>query len=112
MYESSKAFLNTTKNIQPDIAIILGSGLTNFFDDQSILHTISYENLPDFPQPTIKGHAGKLVLGELHNLKVVCLYGRSHVYEGHEPHVLANPIRVLKDIGCKLLIVTIAAGSL
>ena len=112
MYESSKAFLDTTKNIQPDIAIILGSGLTNFFDDQKILHTISYENLPDFPKPTVKGHAGKLVLGEVHNLKIVCLYGRSHVYEGHEPHTLANPIRVLKDIGCKLLIVTNAAGSL
>ena len=104
--------MDTTKNIQPDIAIILGSGLTNFFDDQSILHTISYENLPDFPKPTVKGHAGKLVFGEMHNLKVICMYGRSHVYEGHEPHILANPIRVLKDIGCKLLIVTNAAGSM
>ena len=42
----------------------------------------------------------------------MCLYGRSHIYEGHDPKILANPIRVLKDIGCKLLIVTNAAGSL
>ena len=112
MLISSEFFLDITKNIQPDIAIILGSGLTNFFEEQNILHTISYKNLPDFPQPTVKGHAGKLVLGKMHNHKVVCLYGRSHIYEGHEPRTLANPIRVLKDIGCKLLIVTNAAGSL
>ena len=112
MLESSKFFLDKVKNLQPEIAIILGSGLSNFFDDQSILHTISYEDLTDFPQPTVKGHAGKLVLGEIHNHKVVCMYGRTHIYEGYEPQSLANPIRVLKDIGCKLLIVTNAAGSL
>ncbi len=112
MLESSKIFLNTTKNIQPEIAVILGSGLTNFFDNENIFYTISYENLPEFPQPTIKGHAGKLVLGNIHNHKVICMYGRSHIYEGHSPPILANPIRVLKDIGCKLLIVTNAAGSL
>ena len=112
MLESSKFFLNTTKNIQPDIAVILGSGLTSFFEEQNILHTISYKSLPDFPQPTVQGHTGKLVLGKMHNHKVVCMYGRSHIYEGHEPNTLAKPIRLLKDIGCKLLIVTNAAGSL
>ena len=112
MLASSEVFLKTTNNINPDIAIILGSGLTNFFDEKDILHSISYEKLPDFPQPTVQGHAGKLVLGSIHNRKIVCLYGRSHIYEGHDPKILANPIRVLKDIGCKLLIVTNAAGSL
>ena len=112
MLQSSKFFLDKTNNLKPEIAIILGSGLTNFFDDQSILNIISYEDLTDFPQPTVKGHAGKLVLGEIYKHKVVCMYGRSHIYEGHEPKSLANPIRVLKDIGCKLLIVTNAAGSL
>ena len=76
MLISSEFFLDITKNIQPDIAIILGSGLTNFFEEQNILHTISYESLPDFPQPTVKGHAGKFVLGKMHNHKVVCMYGR------------------------------------
>ena len=99
-------------NIHPDIAVILGSGLTNFFDEKNILYSISYEKLPDFPQPTVKGHAGKLVVGEIYNHKVICMYGRSHIYEGYKPQILANPIRVLKDIGCKLLFVTNAAGSL
>jgi len=112
MHESAKIFLGITNNIKPEIAIILGSGLTNFFDDKDIIASISYEHLPDFPQPTVKGHAGKLVFGKINNVNVVCMYGRSHIYEGHEPAALAKPIRVLKDIGCKLLVVTNAAGSL
>jgi len=112
MFESSKIFLEKSKNIKADIAVILGSGLTNFFDNENILLTISYESLPDFPQPTVKGHAGKLVLGKIGEKNIACMYGRSHIYEGHEPQLLANPIRVLKDIGCKLLIITNAAGSL
>ena len=112
MHDSAKIFFEKSNNIKPDIAVILGSGLTNFFEEKDILSTISYKDLSDFPQPTIKGHAGKIVLGKIHNINVVCMYGRSHVYEGHDPRVLAKPIRVLKDIGCKLLIVTNAAGSL
>ena len=112
MYDSSEVFLERANNIKPEIAIILGSGLTNFFEEKNIFCSISYEDLPDFPQPTIKGHAGKLVLGKINNINVVCMYGRSHIYEGHNPKSLAKPIRVLKDIGCKLLIVTNAAGSL
>ena len=112
MFPSSKKFLEITNNNSPDVAVILGSGLTNFFDDQDIIESVSYEELEDFPQPTVKGHARKLVLGKINNLNVVCMYGRSHIYEGHNPQSLAAPIRVLKDIGSKLLIVTNAAGSL
>ena len=112
MHKSADIFLERTNKITPDIAVILGSGLTNFFDEKNITHSISYEDLPDFPQPTVQGHVGKLVLGQIENKNVVCMYGRSHIYEGHDPSSLAKPIRVLKDIGCKLLIVTNAAGSL
>ncbi len=112
MHESAKIFLEITNNIKPEIALILGSGLTNFFDDKDIIASISYKDLPDFPQPTVQGHAGKLLLGKINNVNVVCMYGRSHLYEGHEPAALAKPIRVLKDIGCKLLVITNAAGSL
>ena len=112
MLNSSKYFLDKTNNTYPDIAIILGSGITEFFDDKDISQTISYDELPDFPKPTVQSHSGKLVLGSIYNKKVVCMYGRSHIYEGHDPRILANPIRVLKEIGCKLLIVTNAAGSI
>ena len=112
MHNSAKTFQEITKNTKPDIGVILGSGLTNFFDEKEILNIISYEELEDFPKPTVKGHAGKLVLGSVNKMKVVCMYGRSHIYEGHDPQSLTKPIRVLKDIGCKLLIITNAAGSL
>ena len=58
MHDSSKVFLERANNIKPEIAIILGSGLTNFFEEKNIFCSISYEDLPDFPQPTVKGHAG------------------------------------------------------
>ena len=112
MQKSTEIFLERSKNIEPQIAVILGSGLTNFFEEKNIIQSISYEDLSDFPQPTVQGHAGKLILGKIKNQNVVCMYGRSHIYEGHDPTSLAKPIRVLKDIGCKLLIVTNAAGSL
>ena len=61
MLESSKFILDKTQNIKPDIAIILGSGLTNFFDDQDITYSFSYESLIDFPKTTVKGHFGKCI---------------------------------------------------
>ena len=112
MLESSKVFLKKTGNKKPSIGIILGSGLTKFFDEKDIITTISYDVLPDFPRPTVKGHTGKFVFGNIDKHQVVCMYGRSHIYEGHRPQTLAVPIRTLKEIGCELLIITNAAGSL
>ena len=73
MHSSSKVFLETT-NTQPEIAVILGSGLTNFFEQQNIIKEIPYTDLPVFPQPTVKGHAGKLVLGEIASKKIAVSY--------------------------------------
>ena len=80
MYSSSKVFLEKSKNIKPDIAVILGTGLTNFFEENNIISSISYEELPEFPQPTVKGHAGKLVLGKIGEINVVCMYGLSLIH--------------------------------
>ena len=112
MLKSSEIVLKKFNNVKPSIAVILGSGLTNFFKNKEILRSISYTSLPDFVKPTVKGHSGKFVLGSIYNKNVICMYGRSHIYEGHNPKNLASPIRVLKDIGCKVLIITNAAGSL
>ena len=67
MHDSSKFFLEKT-NTNPDIEIILGSGLTNFFDTKNIIAEIPYTDFPDFPHPTVKGHAGKLVLGDVEGI--------------------------------------------
>ena len=73
MHKSAQIFLNNSNNIKPEIAVILGSGLTNFFDTKNIIAEIPYTDLPDFPQPTVKGHAGKLVLGDVAGIKTVCM---------------------------------------
>ncbi|MBI28899.1 MAG: Purine nucleoside phosphorylase 1 [Alphaproteobacteria bacterium MarineAlpha5_Bin11] len=112
MLKSSKIILKKTNNEKYPFGIILGSGIKNFFEKKEIKFSISYKNLPEFPKPTIKGHSGKIVFGSVYKKKIACLYGRSHIYEGHTPNKLANPIRVLKEIGCQTLVITNAAGSL
>ena len=111
MLQSSKIILKKIKN-KPEIAVILGSGLSNFFNSSEIKENIPYSKLPDFIKPTVKGHSGNLVTGIIAKKNVICMYGRSHIYEGNNPQDLKAPIRVLKDIGCKILIITNAAGCL
>jgi len=99
-------------NIQPDTGLILGSGLGDIADSITSSVVISYEEIPDFPQSSVQGHKGQLVIGKLNNHNVICLQGRFHLYEGHNPQVINTVIQVLKVLGVKQLIVTNAAGSL
>ena len=113
MLKSSKKILNKlNNNNKPKVGIILGSGLTNFFLKKEINKTISYKDLPDFPKPTVQGHEGKLVFGSIDSQEIVCMYGRGHIYEGNKPQDLIGPIRTLHEIGCEILVITNAAGSL
>jgi xanthosine phosphorylase len=73
---------------------------------------ISYADLPGFPISTVHGHAGELVLGTLAGVPVVCMKGRGHFYEGYGPGVMTSAVRTFKLLGCELLFVTNAAGSL
>jgi xanthosine phosphorylase len=74
--------------------------------------TIGYADLPGFPISTVHGHAGELVLGTLAGVPVACMKGRGHFYEGYGPGVMTSAVRTFKLIGCELLLVTNAAGSL
>ena len=74
--------------------------------------SISYADLPGFPISTVHGHAGELVLGTLAGVPVVCMKGRGHFYEGYGPGVMTSAVRTFKLLGCELLFVTNAAGSL
>ncbi len=96
----------------PDTAVILGSGLSGFASELTTVTSVDYKDIPDFPQSTVAGHKGQLLRGFLGDKELLCLNGRFHLYEGHEPKVVADVIRVLKDLGIKRLIVTNAAGSL
>ncbi len=97
---------------KPKIGIVLGSGLGNFADQITNPTIIPYSTLPGFPHGSVHGHAGRLVLGELGGVGVVCLQGRAHAYEGANHEVVKTYIRTLKLLGCEYFIATNAAGSM
>ncbi len=96
----------------PRLGLILGSGLAELADAIEPVAQISYTELPGFPQPSVEGHHGRLVLGTLAGVPVACLQGRAHVYEGVAPPALRAPVRTLRAAGAELLLATNAAGSL
>lgn len=96
----------------PKVALILGSGLGKFGDMMDIDTIISYDQIPDFPKPTVAGHAGRLLIGKVGKTPLVCMQGRMHLYEGHPADKLAISIRTFKRLGVEKLIITNAAGSL
>lgn len=98
--------------LEPEIALILGSGLGDLADEVKAEAVIPYEEIPGYPVSTVVGHAGQLVLGNLAGKKVVVMQGRLHFYEGYPMSRIAMPIRVLHALGAKTLIVTNACGGL
>ena len=96
----------------PRVAMILGSGLGVLAEQMSDAVEIGFDALPGFPISTVHGHAGALVLGTLAGVDVVCMKGRGHFYEGYGMGVMTSAVRTLKLLGCEMLFVTNAAGSL
>jgi inosine/guanosine/xanthosine phosphorylase family protein len=96
----------------PEVGIVLGTGLGGFAERLSETVTIPYAELEGFPLCTNQTHRGDLVLGHASGRAIACLAGRAHLYEGAAPRDLAVPIRTLAALGCHTLIVTNAAGSL
>jgi xanthosine phosphorylase len=96
----------------PRVGLILGSGLGGLAEALEEAVAIAYGELPGFPRPTVAGHAGRLVLGRLEGVPVACCQGRLHLYEGLPASALNLLPRTLKALGCEILILTNAAGSL
>ena len=96
----------------PRVGIVLGSGLGGVADAVQDAVSIGYEDLPGFPRPTVHGHAGRAVLGELRGVRVCVLMGRAHLYEGGDPGPRVTPVRTLAAAGAEVLVLTNAAGSL
>ena len=99
-------------DFKPRVAMILGSGLGVLAEQMTDAVTISFNELPGFPISTVHGHAGELVIGTLSGVSVVCMKGRGHVYEGYGLGVMTSAVRTMKLLGCEMLFVTNAAGSL
>lgn len=111
-FEAAEIIRSRAPGFEPRVAMILGSGLGVLAEQMTDAVTIGFDELPGFPISTVHGHAGQLVLGTLAGVEVACMKGRGHFYEGYGPTVMTSAIRTLKLIGCELLFVTNAAGSL
>ncbi|MGD6815675.1 purine-nucleoside phosphorylase [Metabacillus sp. 84] len=96
----------------PVIGLILGSGLGVLADEIEDAVKMPYETIPGFPVSTVEGHAGQLVYGKLNGATVIAMQGRFHFYEGYSMQKVVMPVRVLRKIGIKTLIVTNAAGGI
>ncbi|HEY60571.1 MAG TPA: purine-nucleoside phosphorylase [Anaerolineae bacterium] len=100
----------TTRN--PEIALILGSGLGDLAESVRPADFIDYKDIPGWPVSTIEGHKGRLVIGNLEGKRVMIMQGRAHYYEGYSINQIGFPIRVMSRMGIKVLIVTNAAGAI
>ncbi|MDD5217407.1 MAG: purine-nucleoside phosphorylase [Candidatus Omnitrophica bacterium] len=98
--------------IVPEVAIILGTGLGNLTKRIKKESEIEYREIPFFPVSTVESHAGKLIMGTLAGKKVAVMEGRFHYYEGYSMQDVTFPVRVLKELGAKVLVVSNAAGGL
>ena len=110
--QAAVAHIRSRTSIVPAIGIILGSGLGNFATQVQSPTTIPYREIPHFPQSTVVGHSGHLVLGHIAGVPVAVMQGRVHAYEGYSLSEVTFPTRVLGILGCKTLIVTNAAGGI
>lgn len=104
-------FLGKQTDVQPELGIILGTGLGGLVNEISIIDTISYEDIPNFPVSTVESHSGKLIFGELGGKQVVAMQGRFHFYEGYSLQEVTFPVRVMKLLGIKRLVVSNASGG-
>ena len=104
-------FIRQKLTSTPTIGLILGSGLGDFADTLENRIVIPFADVPDFPQPTVEGHAGAFVIGDCQGKTVIALQGRIHYYEGHPQSVITIPVRVMALLGVKQLILTNACGG-
>lgn len=95
----------------PEIGIVLGSGLGDFYKNIDIECVIDYKDISGFPVSTVSGHAGRFIFGYVHNRPIVAMQGRVHYYEGYSMGEVVLPIRVMALLGIKSLILTNAAGG-
>jgi purine-nucleoside phosphorylase len=110
--EKAVEYVKEKSNFEPEIGIILGTGLGSLGDYIEKVSEIDYSDIPEFPVSTVFGHAGKLILGYLEGKKVVAMQGRFHYYEGYTMQEVTIPVRVMKELGIKLLVASNACGGL
>lgn len=106
------AFVSERIDFKPEIALILGSGLGGFAEKIKVKQTLDYKDIPNFPVSTVWGHAGRFVFGYCDGVPVAVMQGRVHMYEGYTPQEAVLPVRLLHQLGAKVLFLTNAAGGI
>jgi len=109
--KDSSKFIKDKTNFNAEIGIILGTGLGGVVSEIEIEHCIPYKDIPHFPLSTVEGHSGRLIFGKLGGKNVVAMQGRFHFYEGYPLEKVTLPVRVMKLLGIKKLIVSNASGG-
>lgn len=110
--KDSIKYIKENCTINPEIGIILGSGLGMLAEDIENKISIPYKNIPYFPMSTVEGHKGQLVIGYLSGKPVICMQGRFHYYEGYSMQNVVYPVRIMQMLGVSKLIVTNSAGGI
>jgi purine-nucleoside phosphorylase len=112
IYSTTTYIKNKIGEFEPEIGIILGTGLGGLVNEIEIQHKLMYSNIPNFPISTLEFHSGRLIFGMLQGKKVVAMQGRLHFYEGYDMRQISFPVRVMKMLGITKLFVSNASGSL
>ena len=110
--EQAARTIRARTNLEPRVALVLGSGLGGFADEFEDPVGIPYAEIPGFATSTAEGHAGRLVIGKVADVPVIAMQGRVHYYEGYTLEEVTFPIRVFKLLGITRLILTNAAGGI
>lgn len=98
--------------MEPEVGIILGTGLGQLISQIHVIKEVSYNHIPNFPTATVEFHKGKLIYGTLSGKRVVVMQGRFHVYEGYSLQDVTYPVRIMEKLGIKTLLVSNAAGAI
>lgn len=110
--KGAAAFIDQQVGGTFEVGIVLGTGLGALADEIEVSHELNYSDIPHFPQSTVESHAGKLLFGTLSGKLVVAMQGRFHYYEGYDMKEVTFPMRVMKFLGVKLLMMGSAVGGL
>ena len=110
--KSTASFIRSKVDFDPQVGIILGTGLGGLVNHIDIAATLDYRDIPDFPVSTVEGHAGRFIFGSLGGKRVVAMQGRFHYYEGYTSQQVVFPVRVMKFLGIRCLFVSNASGGI
>jgi purine-nucleoside phosphorylase len=110
--KTATAYIRKHTRINPEIGIILGTGLGGLTKEITVADELSYKDIPHFPISTVETHEGKLLLGRIGEKQVVAMQGRFHYYEGYSMQQITLPVRVMKLLGIHTLLISNACGGM